>query len=340
MGASTIILMLLLFLFFQGTAETNRVSKHYGQGQVTPNFEVMVQNGQISERTYKKDLVLSACNSSTSAHLYASISNSSMKGSSSPFASHELPHGTILELSLEPAGWLNCVSSTPSEHYEGLEVMEVERKLIGNGAHRELSSSITIRVEKSKACNMVIVEKLPSGVFADMFELGGLVARGAYVDAVIYGDHNLEMPSLHSSESIVVLHTSIDSNVSHLEHLLQAKVLLPLHARYPPLSFESHVSVNFSIPYVLFQCFHKDDNTTAANMADSKPMRNNMAWAVLTWKESTSLDSIGLQWAVPAGNPLHSQFVAVTTACTSLIGVVVLLVVSRFSFNSQKSKVA
>lgn len=339
MGASTIILMLLIFSFFQAIGGTNRVSKHYGQGQGTPNFEVTVQNGQIAERIYKKDLVLSACNGSTSAHLFASISNNSMKSSSSPFASHELPHGTILELSLEPAGWLNCVSSTPSARYEGLEVMEVERKLIGNGAHRELSSSITIRLEKSKACHIVIVEKLPSGVFADMFELGGLVARGAYIDAVIYGDHNLEMPSLHSSESIVVLHTSIDSNTPHLEHLLQAKVLLPLHARYPPLSFESHVSVNFSIPHVLFQCFHNNDDNSAANMTDSKPNRNNMAWAVLTWKEST-LDSNGLQWAVPAGNPLHSQLVAVTTACTSLIGVVVLLVVSRFSFNSQKSKVA
>lgn len=51
-----------------------------------------------------------------------------------------------------------------------------------------------------------------------------------YAKAVLYGDHNLELPALLSSESMVVLHKSFKSKSNHL---LQAEVSLPLHARYP-----------------------------------------------------------------------------------------------------------
>lgn len=57
-------------------------------------------------------------------------------------------------------------------------------KLIGEGSHRRLSSTLRLRMSSEsisrppKSCEVIIVERLPSGVFADSFELQHLVQRG------------------------------------------------------------------------------------------------------------------------------------------------------------------
>jgi hypothetical protein len=59
-----------------------------------------------------------------------------------------------------------------------MEIVEVTRKLFGSGAHRQLHSSITVKWKERKPCEVVMVEKLPRGIFADLFELDGFVQRG------------------------------------------------------------------------------------------------------------------------------------------------------------------
>lgn len=66
-----------------------------------------------------------------------------------------------------------------------MELSGLERRLIGEGSHRRLSSSIRIKFgEKSRAnlpaysCEVIIIEILPSGIFADPFELQHLLQRG------------------------------------------------------------------------------------------------------------------------------------------------------------------
>lgn len=60
----------------------------------------------------------------------------------------------------------------------------LHRKLIGEGSHRRLSSSLRLKMSSesfsrsSKSFEVIIVERLPSGVFADPFELQHLVQRG------------------------------------------------------------------------------------------------------------------------------------------------------------------
>ncbi|KAK4364665.1 hypothetical protein RND71_016023 [Anisodus tanguticus] len=62
----------------------------------------------------------------------------------------------------------------------------LHQKLIGEGSHRRLSSSLRLKKSSEsissppKSCEVIIVERLPSGVFADPFELQHLVQRGAY----------------------------------------------------------------------------------------------------------------------------------------------------------------
>lgn len=61
-------------------------------------------------------------------------------------------------------------------------LLRLHRSLIGEGSHRRLSSSIRLESEISQQhCEAIIIEKLPSGVFADPFELQHLVQRrGTY----------------------------------------------------------------------------------------------------------------------------------------------------------------
>lgn len=280
-------------------------------------------------RYNKGHLMFQPCKSST----FISLCNgSSSTSSAQPFASHRLPDGAVLDLCLEPADSVCCTSSE-SYSYAGMEEVELERKLIGHGAHRELRTFLTAKLGKFEECYMVIVERLSSGVFADMFELEGLVARGVYENAAIYGDHNLELPAIHSFESMVVVHTRFESKPGHP---LQAQVSIPVHARYPPLSFESHVAVGLKFPHLLLQCFQNDSASLSGALNTPK---DDMSWALLTMKDRPMLDLSEVKWYVPAGDPRHARTVASVTALFSLLGVLVLWLVSMFSYQSHKIKV-
>lgn len=52
----------------------------------------------------------------------------------------------------------------------------------------------------------------------------------AFLDAAVFGDSNLELPSAMSNRSIVEIHMDIRNNL--LENY-ETVIQLPLHARYP-----------------------------------------------------------------------------------------------------------
>lgn len=61
----------------------------------------------------------------------------------------------------------------------------LHQNVIGEGSHRRLSSSLRIKLQRelkhelnAHSCEVVIIKRLPSGVFADPFELQHLVQRG------------------------------------------------------------------------------------------------------------------------------------------------------------------
>jgi phosphatidylinositol glycan class X len=64
-------------------------------------------------------------------------------------------------------------------------VLEVHRQLVGEGSHRRLVYSVKfgnckdamVKFLDGYDANLVIIEKLPSGVFADPFELQHFVER-------------------------------------------------------------------------------------------------------------------------------------------------------------------
>lgn len=64
----------------------------------------------------------------------------------------------------------------------------LDRNLNGEGSHRHLSSSIRLNIQHKSTselpphkCEFILVERLPSGIYADPFELQHLLQRGGIV---------------------------------------------------------------------------------------------------------------------------------------------------------------
>ncbi|XP_020523704.1 uncharacterized protein LOC18435656 isoform X6 [Amborella trichopoda] len=103
-----------------------------------------------------------------------------------------------------------------------LSLRTLRRQLIGQGSHRQLASSIVFDIQANgpdqlrvHSCELVLIQRLQSGVFADPFELQHLVRRGG--------------------QSVIEVHVSIDwdSILARQKRELEIAVELPLHARYP-----------------------------------------------------------------------------------------------------------
>ncbi|KAI7994514.1 hypothetical protein LOK49_LG11G02123 [Camellia lanceoleosa] len=89
-------------------------------------------------------------------------------------------------------------------------VSVLKRHLIGEGSLRCLSSSIRLSIQPESIaelprhfCKIIIVERLPSGIFADPFELQHLLQHGVFTDAAVFGETNLELPIVVSNQSVV-----------------------------------------------------------------------------------------------------------------------------------------
>ena len=188
------------------------------------------------------------------AKLYFDKYNSLLDSDFQDFVAHELCPG-----SCELLDGLNLVM--------GLSVQQ--RALIGDGSHRHLSSSIRFNIPELVAelpipfCEAIIIEKLPHGIFADPFELQHLLQRGGkililsfsdtsehsspfprflsqttcavFMDAAVFGDTNLELPSVRSNRSLVEVHMDVELNntFSRRKDGFEINIDLPLHIRYP-----------------------------------------------------------------------------------------------------------
>jgi len=74
----------------------------------------------------------------------------------------------------------------PDKHDLVWRLSDLKRNLTGEGSHRSVSTLIKFQSQQLKSlsellsysCEFIIIERLPSGVFADPFELQHLVQRG------------------------------------------------------------------------------------------------------------------------------------------------------------------
>ncbi|KAL6566152.1 hypothetical protein OROGR_001767 [Orobanche gracilis] len=206
---------------------------------------------------------------------------------------------------------------------------DVHREVTGEGSHRGLSSSIRFKLQdKLKShlsaciCEVIIIEKLPSGVFADPFELQHLVQRGD--DAVVFGATNLELPSFRSNQSLVEIHMSMaDKVLTRYEDDSELNLDLPLHARYPPLGL-GFSRVQFEKPD-LFICCNLDGNilNRSCIFMPNNHMANKKGSPVI--------------WEMPCGIKEHAEVVSAVTFGFAIVAAMLIVLASLCYSDSKGS---
>jgi len=98
------------------------------------------------------------------------------------------PENSQLRVKLEPKDLKTCTTSRTED--EGLWILQdFQRRLVGSGAHRTLISVVTVSASsglvqrRSETCRLRLVERLPTGIYADQFELQGIQRRGGILAA-------------------------------------------------------------------------------------------------------------------------------------------------------------
>uniref|UniRef100_A0A0A9DRE0 Phosphatidylinositol-glycan biosynthesis class X protein n=1 Tax=Arundo donax TaxID=35708 RepID=A0A0A9DRE0_ARUDO len=197
-----------------------------------------------------------------------------------------------------------------AEDVEMPKLSELRRHLVGEGSHRRLVYSV-----KFGACqdtmvnffdgydaNLVIIEKLPNGVFADPFELHHFVERKVFLDVAVFGDSNLELPSALSNQSAVEIHVDLRPSTSmNSNHVI---IDLPLHARYSPLDASGYATVEFGSPDLLLRYRKKEIHS------------DSCLWAL------KNLDAAPVEkaaWRIPCGDEAHTGFVSSITFLSALV---------------------
>lgn len=103
----------------------------------------------------------------------------------------DLPESSQLRVKLESKDLTTCTTlGTVRDEAEGLWALQsYQRRLVGSGAHRTLISVVTISASSglvhrmSKTCRLRLLERLPTGIYADQFELQGVQRRGGILAA-------------------------------------------------------------------------------------------------------------------------------------------------------------
>ncbi|KAJ6833542.1 phosphatidylinositol-glycan biosynthesis class X protein [Iris pallida] len=206
---------------------------------------------------------------------------------------------------------------------------DLNRHLSGEGSHRQLISTMKFDVPLDHLswfddhfCEVLIIERLPVGVFADPFELQHLVQRRVFVGASVFGDTNLELPSALSNRSVVEIHINIGHNISSSS--IETVVQLPLHARYPPLDASGYAKVTIGKPDLFLRCKPKELHYQACS------------WTIVSLGARSASSVV---WLVPCGDGAVAGVVSSITLVASLV-CSLLIVSSAVCFSRNEDRVS
>ncbi|KAG2261829.1 hypothetical protein Bca4012_013491 [Brassica carinata] len=210
-----------------------------------------------------------------------------------------------------------CPENIPYEDVPAVAMLQ-HRDITGEGSHRHLLTSIKLRPfhSESQLRELVIVERLPLGVFADPFELQSLQQRRAFRDVSVFGDTDLEQPSFRSNRSVVEIHFEINETG-------EISVKLPLHARYQPIGESGYSRVEFGEPDV-FLCSPNQDHE----------QRRCLVLSIGRSKTETR----SVVWEIPAGIRSHTEYVSVITFVAAVLSALSILVASVLSSKVESCK--
>lgn len=214
-----------------------------------------------------------------------------------------------------------CSENISYEDAPPAVAMLQHRDITGEGSHRHLLTTIKLRPfqSKSQLHELVIVERLPLGVFADPFELHSLQQRRAFRDVSVFGDTDLELPSFRSNRSVVEIHVEINGNG-------EISVKLPLHARYQPIGESGYSRVEFGEPD-LFLC---------SRQVPKEEHEERRCLVLSVGRSKTQTRSV--VWEIPAGIRSHTEYVSVVTFVAAVLSAVSILVASVLSSKVESCK--
>ncbi|CAK7356086.1 unnamed protein product [Dovyalis caffra] len=209
-----------------------------------------------------------------------------------------------------------------------LRVSVPQRHLSGEGSHRHILSTIKFHMQPDSMsqlcthfCKVIIIERLPSGVFADPFELQQLLERGVFADVAVFGDTNLELPSVLSNRSAVEIHMNVGPT-SLLRQKLEISVDLPLHARYPPLDDSGYSKVEFGEPDLFLSCSMEGNG-------------DNESCLLMPTNDRTGSRAGDVVWRIPSGIRAHTAIVSAVTFLAASISTILIVVTSIFYSDSK-----
>ncbi|OMO77350.1 Glycosylphosphatidylinositol-mannosyltransferase I, PIG-X/PBN1 [Corchorus capsularis] len=208
-----------------------------------------------------------------------------------------------------------------------------ERSLVGEGSHRHLSSSVRLQIETQSIpklpthyCEVVIIQRLPLGVFADPFELEHLHERKVFKNVAVFGDTDLELPSFRSNRSVVEVHMDAGSNIlSAQNNELEISIQLPLHARYQPLDESGYSIVEIGEPDVLLSCSKEE-----------KQHEKSCLFMLPTDGAKFRIDAVA--WRIPSGIKAHARLVSVFTFITAFLSTFSIVLASIYCSGVKVSK--
>ncbi|MED6122393.1 hypothetical protein PIB30_039327 [Stylosanthes scabra] len=208
----------------------------------------------------------------------------------------------------------------------------LKRNLIGEGSHRHVSTMLKFQSQQSESlsqllsssCDFIVIERLPTGVFADPFELQRLVQRRVFNEVDVFGDTNLELPSFLSNRSAVEIHLVVDPN--KLLEPTDMKIELPLHARYQPLNESGYSTVELGTPDILLRCSAKEKS------------ENQNCFFKLTTNDADVMYEADVIWRIPSGKKAHSDLVFAITFSAALLSTLLIVLSSLEYSKSRVSK--
>ncbi|GKU95792.1 hypothetical protein SLEP1_g9109 [Rubroshorea leprosula] len=300
-------LVILLIFFFAGTisgmhisASSDELGRSGSSDSKNPDLSTLYVHGKYIMESYLDKFELQDSNFED-------------------FVAHELPSG-LCEL-------------LPDNQNLVLGLSVLQRTLIGEGSHRHLSSSIRLQVKPESIlqlpthfCEVIIIERLPSGVFADPFELQHLHQRRVFTDVAVFGDTNLELPSFRSNRSIVEVHMDVGSNIlSGQQDGSEINILLPLHARYQPLDEGGYSVVEIGEPDLFMSC-----------SAEGKQHKQSCLFRLPNDDAKSRTGAVS--WRIPSGIPAHAGFVSTFTYISALLSTLLIVWTSIFCSGIKASK--
>ncbi|XP_071106927.1 phosphatidylinositol-glycan biosynthesis class X protein-like isoform X2 [Haliotis cracherodii] len=199
----------------------------------------------------------------------------------------------------------------------------LERQLHKNGFHRDLTTSVEWLVNPHhrgdiQNCGILLVEKLPPGIYVDPFQLSSRLQFGGpkvLVDAAV----NIEMPAHLSPPHTLHVYADLKTVTDNDEGFsLAASVTLPIHLRYQPPAYETsitHVDVVISNPRLFTNCSIKESVALLQAPCD----HTNASQCL--WHEhhyQAEVDSVTC--SVPVGNISYLPLVVAVTLLVTGIG--------------------